>query len=186
MTQLQKEFSKSDVARMRNLLTGKTQDATKIISGYTKQEQEHVEGDVWEEEGRTWTIKNGTKQNLTKLQAARQVAHTPLFCPKCKALMNSKYDGGYFRHYQHCWTCHLKFERKLKVEGKWDDYVKQENNAEVDALIKEFNDWCNDQQQTTTSVVSEMGTVENWTKTNNQVFEQQKQEAIEYLTSLKK
>ena len=41
--------------------------------GYTKEYVEHKEGDVWEENGKQWTIKNGIKQTVTKLDAVENV-----------------------------------------------------------------------------------------------------------------
>ena len=55
---LKKEFTQRDVQRARNLLTGKANDKTAIQSGYEKQSQTHTEGDIWEENGKQWTIKN--------------------------------------------------------------------------------------------------------------------------------
>ena len=47
---------------MRNLLTKKYGDKTTIRSGYTKKQTIYKEGDVWEEKGKQWTIKNGIKE----------------------------------------------------------------------------------------------------------------------------
>ena len=66
MSNLKKEFKKRDVERMRNLITGKNGKKTTLGIGYTKKQKHHEEGDVWEEDGRTWTIKEGVKQNITK------------------------------------------------------------------------------------------------------------------------
>ena len=38
-----------------------------VGSGYEKVKQKHTEGETWIEDGRTWTIKNGLRQNVTKL-----------------------------------------------------------------------------------------------------------------------
>ena len=64
---LKKEFKHRDVERLRNLVQGKYGDKTTMGTGYSKAKEFHNEGDVWEEDGRTWTIKNGIKQNITKL-----------------------------------------------------------------------------------------------------------------------
>ena len=64
---LKKEFSKKDVNRMRNLITGKTDVSSEVQSGYQRQIKEYKEGDVWVEGKKTWTIKNGIKQTVSKL-----------------------------------------------------------------------------------------------------------------------
>lgn len=61
---LNKEFQKKDVQRLRNLVQGKYGDKTTVGVGYSKKYINHEEGDVWEENGRQWTIKNGIKQNV--------------------------------------------------------------------------------------------------------------------------
>ena len=46
---LNKEFKKTDVNRMRNLITGKTGASTGTQIGYNKKIEDHKEGDVWKE-----------------------------------------------------------------------------------------------------------------------------------------
>ena len=63
-----KGFSKPDVTRLRNLIQGKSGERTTSGTGYSKAASDkHQEGDIWEESGRSWTIKNGIKENITKL-----------------------------------------------------------------------------------------------------------------------
>ena len=64
---LKKEFAPRDVQRMRNIITGDTGARTQIQTGYEKKDEVHKEGDVWIEDGKKWTIKNGIKQTVTKL-----------------------------------------------------------------------------------------------------------------------
>ena len=57
---------------------------TTMGTGYTKAKEFHDEGDIWEEDGTSaWTIKNGIKQNITKLDKAKEGIVLPLFCPSC-------------------------------------------------------------------------------------------------------
>ena len=60
---LKKDFNKKDVERLRNLVKGKAGERTTQGIGYTKKEEFHKEGDIWEADGRKWTIKDGIKQN---------------------------------------------------------------------------------------------------------------------------
>ena len=90
-SQLNKEFSKRDVQRMRNIVTGNTANRTRVQVGYEKESREYVEGDIWEENGRKWTIKDGIKQNITKLDKFKKSA-VPLFCPSCGTIMNKQLD----------------------------------------------------------------------------------------------
>jgi len=81
---LKKEFSKKDVQRARNLIKGNTNARTTEGVGYSKKHEYRVEGDVWEENGRTWTIKNGLKQNITKMDKFKKMGKLPLFCSKTR------------------------------------------------------------------------------------------------------
>ena len=44
----------------------------KKIKVTRKKYVERVEGDVWEESGKTWTIKNGIKRTVTRMDKARK------------------------------------------------------------------------------------------------------------------
>jgi len=93
---LNKQFKEKDINRLRNLITKKYGDKTGIQIGYTKSTQYHEEGDIWEENGKKWTIKDGIKQNITKLDKAKKAYLTPLFCPSCNKLMKKRFDKEYF------------------------------------------------------------------------------------------
>ena len=62
-SKLKKQFAEKDVQRLRNLVKGTNGANTTIAAGYQKEEVERKEGDVWEQDERTWTIKNGIKQS---------------------------------------------------------------------------------------------------------------------------
>ena len=73
---LKKEFQEKDVQRLRNLMTGKHGERNMSGIGYTKLEEFHCEGDVWENDGRQWTIKNGVK-HIEELYGSNLYIHTP-------------------------------------------------------------------------------------------------------------
>ena len=77
-TVLKKEFKPRDVARLRNLISGKTGEVTQLQAGWENHVEKHKEGDVWEQDGRKWTIKNGLKQTVTKLDAIKKLIILPL------------------------------------------------------------------------------------------------------------
>jgi len=73
-TLLNRQFTEREVQRMRNIVMEKHGDKTQSQIGYENNIQ-RKEGDTWEEQGKTWTIKNGIKNNpenskesITKLQ----------------------------------------------------------------------------------------------------------------------
>lgn len=184
---LKKEFKEADLQRLRNLVTGKTGEKTSVSSGYTKNTVDRQEGEIWEEDGRQWTIKGGIKQTVSRLQKARDLGKMPLFCPECKTLMKNRFDAQFYNNFHHCFDCHIRFETKLKATGKWEEYERTIHNSEIDGMINNYEIWVDDLiNNSDNGFVTESGEVESWSKVNKQQILKQKQEAIEYLEKLKK
>jgi hypothetical protein len=53
-TVLKKEFNKNDVQRLRNLVQGKYGEKTRSSVGFSKAEEFHEEGDIWEVDYQKW------------------------------------------------------------------------------------------------------------------------------------
>jgi len=160
---LKKEFNQQDVQRVRNLVQGKYGDKTQQGVGYTKKQEFHEEGDIWEEDGRKWTIKNGIKQNITKLDAAKKAHVMPIFCPNCKNVMKKRFDKDYYNIHKKCFDCVIDFEHELKKAGLWEEYEKNIINSEIDNFIVDFKAYVEDQlTQSNNSYVTEAGDVEKW------------------------
>ena len=159
---LKKEFSKSDVQRVRNLVQGKYGDKTTQSVGYSKKQEFHKEGDIWEEDERTWTIKDGIKQNITKLDKAKKAHVMPMFCPSCKNMMKKTFDKAYYLIHQKCFDCVIKMESEIKREGKWEEYesgvMNDNKNAMLDDLEMALENWVEEKD----TFVSESGEVEKW------------------------
>jgi hypothetical protein len=164
-TLLQKEFQKRDVQRIRNLLSGKQGDATQTQVGYTSKYISRSEGDVWEEFGRKWTIKNGIKMSVTKLDRAKKLSLTPLLCPKCDKLMKTEYDKKMFRIHSTCFDCVIKMETQLKIEGKYQEYedkiIKANANFMLDEFVSGFDSFL-DSIDSNNGFVTEQGDIEDW------------------------
>ena len=184
---LKKEFNKKDVERLRNLVKGKGSERTGQGVGYTKKQEFHKEGDVWKEDSRTWTIKDGVKQNITKLDKFKKAA-VPLFCPTCNHVMNKQLDPHYYRAYGACVDCTAKKQTKLKLEGKWQDHKTEVHNKEIDKLIEEYKAFMKEKMNESNSgFVTESGEVEKWVGgVNKERAEKALREGIEYLESMKK
>lgn len=184
---LKKEFKKSDVQRLRNLITGKMGEKTSIGIGYDKKYEDHKEGDIWEQDGRKWTIVDGIKQNITKLDKAKQEIHLPLFCPSCESLMKHKYDKKFYIQYKRCYDCQLKFEQELKVLGLWEEYEKTILNSDIDNMVEMYSTWIdeliNDKGE---SFITESGDLEKWLGSAKSKLLENKEETIKFLQNLKK
>jgi hypothetical protein len=188
-TVLKKEFREKDVQRMRNLVTNKQGEKTSISIGYNKDVNERKEGEQWEEGGRTWTIQNGIKLNVTKLDQAKKTATMPLFCPSCSKIMKHKFDKGFYMQYHKCYDCILNFEVQLKRKGLWEAHVQKIHNSDIEGLKYDFTAFMEslltDSNQ---GYVTEQGDVEQWTSSgaDKELLKKQLDETITYLDSLKK
>jgi hypothetical protein len=186
---LKKEFKEKDVQRLRNLVSKKYGEKISTSVGFTNNIYEvHTEGDIWEIDGKKWTIKNGIKQNVTKLDKARETINFPLFCPACKKKMKPHLDKKWFQLNQHCFDCQIDFETHLKTSGQWQTYQKKVNNEGLEGVLKDFEDWINEeiQNQDNQSFITEAGDVEKWVGSNKNVLLKQKEDTINFLQSLKK
>ena len=183
---LKKQFQERDVQRLRNLMTGKHGEKTRSSVGFTNPESFHTEGDIWDSNDRTWTIKNGIKQNITKLDKAKKAHSVPLLCPSCKKLMK-RVDKQYYNVHKFCLDCYARFEDKLKAEGKYDEHFNGINNKIIDQRIKEFKEYVKDKlNESNNSFVSEDGDVENWVGSiDEDKVEEHISAVIEHLESLK-
>ena len=184
---LKKEFNKKDVERLRNLVKGKGSERTSQGIGYTKAQEFHKEGDIWEESGRKWTIKDGVKQNITKLDKFKKAA-VPLFCPSCKGIMNKQLDPHYYKAYGACLDCTKKKETQIKNKGKWEDHKKDVGNKEIDKVIEEYKSYIEMKiNESNEGFVTESGEVEKWVGgIDKERAQKALEEGIEYLKNLKK
>lgn len=180
---LKKEFKSKDVERLRNLVQGKYGEKTTVGTGYQKSKEFHNEGDIWEEDGRQWTIKNGIKQNITKLDKAKEGIILPLFCPTCSNATKPHLDKKWFVLYGHCFNCQVDFEFKLRQEGKLEEFEKEINNSHLEGVTKDFEIWVDELINTNETFITEQGDVEKWNGSGKNQLLKYKQEALEYLKS---
>jgi hypothetical protein len=184
---LKKTFAEKDIQRIRNLVKGKNGDRITQGVGYNRELEEHIEGDKWEEDGRVWTIVDGIKQNITKLDKFKKVS-VPLFCPQCNKIMDKQLDSFYYKSYSSCLNCRTEFETKLKLSGGWDKYITDTFNSEIDQTIEEYKAFYKERMSESNSgTVTEAGDVETWVGSiNKERAEESYNEVISYLESQKK
>lgn len=185
---LKKEFKKNDVERMRNLVKGKTGAKTTQGVGYSKKYEHHKEGDIWEEDNRKWTIKNGIKQNITKMDKVKELGLTPLFCPSCNKLMNHPNDKLMYKNHMKCFDCMVEFETKLRQEGKWEQYQNDIRNEGIDKMIVDYKNFIKEKlNEANNGYVTEQGDVESWVGGfDKEKILNEMEDGIKYLESLKK
>lgn len=166
---LKKEFKKADVARVRNLVNKDFTAKTKQQLGYNKVQKKYKEGDIWEENGKQWTIKNNLKQNITKLDAAKKALRLPLRCPNCGGPMKHHLAKKMYKIHGYCFDpCTVEMEAKLRRAGLYEQYEKRMMQGNMKVFIKDIEDWAEDMVNTSQeSYVTEQGDVESWKSNTN-------------------
>lgn len=175
MNTLKKEFQQKDVNRMRNLITGKTGERTSIQAGHEKHKVTHKEGDVWEDSGKVWTLKNGIKQTVTKFDSIKKLTVLPLTCPKCGRPMKlNELNKKMYRVHQTCFDCVVEMETELKVKGEYAAYEKAMLNLNKNSMLEDLERALDAWVEESNSFVSEDGVVEDWSGTQDkqQVYEE--------------
>lgn len=181
---LKKEFKHSDVQRVRNLVNKDFTGKTKLQTGYQKSYVAHKEGDIWEEGRKTWTIKNGIKQNITKLDAAKKALRVPLSCPKCGGSMKHHLAKKMYKIHGFCFDCTIEYEAGLKKAGLYEKYEKNMIQGSMKSFAKDLSSWVDMYVQTKATFVTEQGVIEDW-KGNQQAQNDKVLENLqEYLTIL--
>ena len=160
---LNKEFKRKDVERMRNLIKGKAGESAELQVGYTTKKEDYKEGDIWEEGGKKWIIKDGIKQTYTKLDKIKKEAILPLFCPNCGTLMKKRLDPKMYKIHKKCFDCVIEMEHKMHINGTYEEYEKNMTLNNADNIIDDYQDYLLDVvNMSNNQYVSEKGEVERW------------------------
>ena len=80
------------------------------------------------------------RQEKSDRSDALKGARTPWFCPSCNKTMKSHLDDKMYRLYNHCFDCQIKFENKLRIEGKFESWERKK-------VLKNKLSWIDEQKQ---------------------------------------
>jgi ribosomal protein L37AE/L43A len=154
----------TNTQRIRNILSGDIKGSTKIISGYKKKREEHFEGDVWEEDERTWTIKNGIKRTINKLDEVRALINMPLSCPKCGKPMKKRLDKKFWQLKNQCFDCTIEEDNERIINGTFQQYSKEHIQQNVESFIDDLKAQVKSYIDTVGSkhFIAENGDIEDW------------------------
>ena len=160
---LKKEFKRKDVQRARNLIMGNSGASTSTQIGYKKETKDYKEGDVWTEGRKTWTIKNGIKQTVSKLDTIKKEVFMPLSCPCCGKIMKKRLDKPNYKIHKKCHDCVVEFEHKLRIKNKYNNYIKKLEVKNSLDIVDEMESYLLDAiNSSNSSFVSEDGVIEKW------------------------
>jgi len=163
-SKLQREFNQRDVQRMRNIITKDYNAKTTTQVGYSKAYVNRKEGDVWEEDGKTWTLKNGIKQTVTRFDSLKKAINLPIACPKCsKGMKTTSLNKKMWPIHKMCFDCVIDMETELKRTGGYEEYVRNITNRGVKTYIKDLEDaLLYMASESNESFVTEAGDIEKW------------------------
>ena len=179
---LKKEFKQSDVQRVRNIVNKDFTGKTKLQAGYQKSTKRFKEGDIWEENGKQWTIKNGIKQNITKLDKVKKLVRVPLSCPKCGGSMRHHLAKKMYKIHGFCFDpCTVEMEANLRKAGLYEQYEKRMMQGNMKAFVDDIENWVLDSIDNDSTYVTEKGDVEDWGKMSTKY----KKEVMDALAELR-
>ena len=182
---LKKEFKQTDVQRIRNIVNKDYTSSVKSQTGYKRSHTRYEEGDIWEQGGKTWTIKDGIKQNVTKLDAAKKAVKVPFSCPKCSKSINSQLSKDVYKINRMCLDCFVAYEAELKRNGLYDAYVKHIKKGNILHFAKELEQWLSEAMDYEYSFVTEQGDIEDWKHNESASKRKLSKELTEYIEYLK-
>lgn len=186
-TLLKKEFKQSDVQRVRNLVNKDFTSGVKVQAGYRKASIKHIEGDIWEESGKQWTIKNGIKQNITKLDAAKKALRMPLRCPKCNGPMEHWLAKKMYKIHGFCFDpCVVEYEHSLKKAGLYKQYEQRMIKGNAKEVVKDIENWVLDSVNDKHTFVTEQGAIEDWGGMNKETKDKILKDLKEFTTVMRK
>jgi hypothetical protein len=164
-----------------------------ILKGGTAEKRifVHME-DLEEKKKREDEVKADRERRNDRMDALKE-AKTPWFCPECNKVMKSHLDDKMYRLHSQCFDCQVKFENKLRVEGKYDEWEEKKvlNNqlSYIKDQIESIENW---KKESSKQVVAydQIGVKdvelhkETWSQNTEQV-ETMSKEALEELNKMK-
>ena len=106
-----------------------------IQTGYeAKTTNQRKEGEEWTDaRGRSWKIEDGKRKQITKVPPRGFDK-----CKDCEKLILKTIDQQTYNRFQKCQYCQIDFEMKLKREGKWEDWVKEQEEKRWKTVLADY------------------------------------------------
>ena len=89
--------------------------------------------------------KKESGDKVSRLTDIMAEVRMPLFCKECGKGMKHRLDNKFWIKFSHCFNCQVKFENKLRIEGKFDEWqeekIKQNKIAFFKDSIEQIKEW---------------------------------------------
>lgn len=166
---MKKASGKSNLAIVRDYLDG---NRPFIQVGYTADADfaNRKEGEIWTDvHGKKWIKKNGTKRAINHVKT-EVIDATKQICKDCKMDIRwgNRYDQVFYNKTGRCQECIAKFESKLRLDGKYEDYEQKKllqnqlsQAKEFRTKVKESYDFVSSHEKI--SFPNGDGTLDEWT-----------------------
>ena len=129
----------SNIKRIQDLVSGNYRN--NIQTGYEgKTDHQRKEGEEWTDaRGRSWKIEDGKRKQITKVPPRGFDS-----CGDCGKLILKTIDQDTYNRMRRCYHCQIDFEVDLKSEGKWEDWVKEQEEKRWEAVLAEYESEMNE------------------------------------------
>jgi len=164
-----------------------------IMKGGTAEKRIFVHMEDLEEKKKREDKVTAERERKNDRMDALKDARIPWFCPECDKVMKSRLDDKMYRLYNQCFDCQVKFENKLRVEGKYEEWEEKKvlNNqlSYIKDQIASIEDW-KDEASKPLVVFDQVGVqdvelqTEKWSQ-NTEKVEEMSKEALEGLNKIK-
>ena len=164
-----------------------------ILRGETPEKRIFVHmADLEEKKKREDEIKVERERKNERMDVLKD-ARTPWFCPECDKVMKSRLDDKMYRLHNHCFDCQVKFENKLRVGGKYEEWEQKKvlNNqlSYIKDQIRSVEDWV-DETENSPTIFNQVGVKdvelvqEKWSN-NREAIDKMSEEALKELNKIK-
>ena len=170
------------VKARESILRGETPEKRIIVSFEDPKEKKDRERQIKEE-------REKSNERVEALKGTKM----PWFCPECDKVMKKRLDDKMYRLHNHCFDCQIKFEGKLRAEGKYEEWEEKKvlNNqlSYIKDQIESIEDW-KEETSKPFEVFDQVGIkdieleTEKWSDNKEQVEEMSK-EALKELNKMK-
>tara|TARA_R100000008_G_C3585577_1_gene172002 strand:- start:1874 stop:2347 length:474 start_codon:yes stop_codon:yes gene_type:complete len=124
-----------NIKKIQDMLLGKHQG--KIQVGYESATiDQRKEGEEWiDARGRRWIKENGKRRQITKTDGIGFK-----YCNDCKKIILKRIDEDTYNRMQRCYYCQIDFEAMLKTQGKWKEWVAEQERMRFESVKDEIMD----------------------------------------------